>query len=549
MVGVRVLRTISPLLWMCSLGFASDTDEMVKHLENKLERNHQKIQALKKIQAEQVRLLKDVKSGLPKPAPMGNLLEHEYERYLPLPSAKFQLVAPNQTTTLRFRFLSQFDNGVMFNTRGLSINDGISGIPIISRNVVDRFWTFRLRPQLEAVLNKDVTVFFNPDFGLSQMRLFDGIIDVHRYRLFGIRVGKQVSLAAGYENIGSAGVVATMYPSYTTWLAPNREIGLVGYGSFGPSEETNYNVAASHFGFTDFFAYQLGILNGNADNTNPGLNPSNPVSTSSENVTTSSKAFEARVFTNPFVNSSMKMFKLLGFGASASTETVNNQRALPSILSVATNPIFSYVANVNANGLRARIHPQLFWRMSELGLIMEFTQTLQHLTPGPMSSSTQDNPLRQLNKANQIQLIYNLTGENVSLFEMSPARDFNLNDKSAYGALQLVLRMTGLHVDSSVFNERTVSQNTVNYVYSDPRISISKASSWSVGLNWYWNKNIKFSTEYAQTTFTGGCSTGALNAPVSPGCVTGFPYGRGVDSAVVNRPDEKIFSQRFQIFF
>lgn len=549
MVGLRTLKLTSSFLLFSSLGLASDTGTVIQNLEDKIKQNYQKIEALKQIQAQQVQVLKTIKTEVPKRSSIGNLFEHEYDRFQPLPPAKFQLVAPNQMTMLRFRLLSQFDNGVLFDAKGTSVNDGISGIPIISRSVVDRIWVFRLRPQLEAVFNKDVSLLINPDFGLSQLRLFDAFIDVHRYRLLGVRAGKQLSLVAGYDNIGSSAIVPVMYPSYTSSMAPNREIGISGYGSFGASDTANYNMTASNYGFTELFSYQLGIFNGTADNTNPGLNPTNPVATSAENQTTSNKAFEARVFTNPFVNTSIPMLKLLGFGASASTESVNNQRFLPSLLSIGTNPVFSYFRTVNANGKRARIHPQLFWRFSQLGLIMEFAQTLQHITSGPISPTAQKLPLRQMNKANQIQLIYNVTGENASLYDMAPNREFNFNDKGSYGALQLVFRLTGLHVDSSVFNDYHVNKDIVTYVYADPRISISQANSWSFGLNWYWNKNIKFSAEYAQTAFTGGCSTGALNAPVSPGCVTGYPYGRGVDSAVVNRPDEKIFTQRFQIVF
>jgi phosphate-selective porin OprO/OprP len=540
---------ISCLLMFAQMGFSADVEQSIESLQKKMIENHEKIEVLKKIQAKQMALLKEVKEHFPKAATKGNFWERDYERFMPLPGAKFQLVAPNQESKLRFRFLGKFDNNILMDTKGLSIVDGIAGVPIINRNVVNRSWLFNLRPQLEAILNQDVTMYINPDFGVSQVRLFDAFVDVHRYRFLGVRAGKQLSLVAGFENTASAALVPTMYSSYTTYLAPNREMGVAAYGSFGPSEPSNYSITASYYGLTDLFAYQLGIFNGNADNTNPGLNPTNVIGASAEIASIHSKALEARVFSNPFINLQTPLLKLFGIGASASTETANNQGALPAILTVGFNPAFSYLNNVNANGKRARIHPFLFWRYNQAALIMDYTQTLQHLTPGPMGSTTNYIPLRQMNKGNQIQFLYNFTGESVSLYEMAPNRELNFNDKGTYGALQLVLRLTGMHLDSSVFDNYSVSNNIVSYVYSDPRLSVSQANSWSVGLNWYWNKNIRFSVEYEQTAFTGGCSTGAMNAPVSPGCVTGYPYGRGVDSAVINRPDEKMFSQRFQVFF
>ena len=540
---------ISCLLMFAHIGFSADVEQSVESLQKKMTENHQKIEVLKKLQAKQMALLSEVKQHFPKAPTKGNFWERDYERYLPLPGAKFQLVAPNQESKLRFRFLGKFDNNTLMDTKGLTVVDGVAGVPIFDRNVVNRSWILNLRPQLEAVFNQDVTMYINPDFGVSQVRLFDAFMDVHRYRFMSVRAGKQFSLVAGFESTASAAIVPTMYGSYSTYLGPNREMGVVAYGSFGPSEPSNYNIIASYFGLTDLFAYQLGMFNGNADNTNPGLNPTNVIGASSEIATVHSKAFEARIFTNPFIDLQVPLLKLFGFGASASTENANNEGTLPSILTAGANPAFSYISSVNANGKRARIHPFLFWRYNQAALIMDYTQTLQHLTPGPSGNNTYYIPLRQMNKANQIQFLYNFTGESVSLYDMAPNRELNFNDKGAYGALQLVLRLTGMHLDSSVFDDYLVSDNIVNYVYSDPRLSVSHANTWSVGLNWYWNKNIRFSVEYEQTAFSGGCSTGAINAPVSPGCVTGYSYGRGVDSAVINRPDEKMFSQRFQVFF
>jgi phosphate-selective porin OprO and OprP len=549
MFVLKDLMKICCLMMCAQMGFSTDIEQRIESLQTRMKDNHQKIEALKKIQTKQMALLNDMKAYYPKAPRKANFWERDYERFLPLPEAKFQLVAPNQVSKLRFRFLGKYDNNIIMDTRGLSIVDGISAVPIPDRNVVNRSWIFNLRPQLELIFNPDVTMFINPDFGRSQARIFDAFVDVHRYRLLGARVGKQLSLVAGFENTASAAIVPTMYGSYTTFLAPNREMGMAAYGSFGPSEPANYNITSSYYGLTDLFAYQLGIFNGNPDNTNPGLNPTNVVGASAEIATIDPKAFEARVFTNPFINLQVPLLKLFGLGASASTETVNNQGSLPTILTVGYNPAFSYLGNVNANGKRARIHPFLFWRYNQVALIMDYTQTLQYLTPGPIETNTNHIPLRQMNKANQIQFLYNLTGERVSLYEMAPNRDLNFNEKGAYGALQLVLRVTGMHLDSSVFNDKSVSNNIVTYVYADPRLSVSQANSWSVGLNWYWNRNIRFSTEYEQTTFIGGCSTGAMNAPTSPGCVTGFLFGRGVDSSVINRPHEKMFSQRFQVFF
>lgn len=137
------------------------------------------------------------------------------------------------------------------------------------------------------------------------------------------------------------------------------------------------------------------------------------------------------------------------------------------------------------------------------------------------------------------------------MFHLIPNRSFHLFQPHAIGAWQLVLRYSALNLDPVVFNEYTIVGNNRLYSYSDPRFSVQSSNSWSIGLNWFWNRFLRITTEYAQSNFQGGCSTGALNAPVNPGCLTanGLIYGLATSSQVIDRPAEKIFMQRFQFTF
>jgi outer membrane murein-binding lipoprotein Lpp len=45
-------------------------------------------------------------------------------------------------------------------------------------------------------------------------------------------------------------------------------------------------------------------------------------------------------------------------------------------------------------------------------------------------------------------------------------------------------------------------------IYADPTKSASGAQTWSVGLNWYLNKNIRANASYARTTFDGKLASG-----------------------------------------
>ncbi len=49
--------------------------------------------------------------------------------------------------------------------------------------------------------------------------------------------------------------------------------------------------------------------------------------------------------------------------------------------------------------------------------------------------------------------------------------------------------------------------------FADPATSASAAQSWSAGLNWHLNKNVRVNLSYSHTTFTGGGTTAATTAP------------------------------------
>ena len=68
-------------------------------------------------------------------------------------------------------------------------------------------------------------------------------------------------------------------------------------------------------------------------------------------------------------------------------------------------------------------------------------------------------------------------------------------------------------------------------LYSNPRTSASAAKEWSVGLNWYLNRNVKVATSFSHTDFKGGGGSGT-SAP-----------------ATVTRRDENVLFTRMQLAF
>jgi phosphate-selective porin OprO/OprP len=159
--------------------------------------------------------------------------------------------------------------------------------------------------------------------------------------------------------------------------------------------------------------------------------------------------------------------------------------------------------------------------------------------------------ISQINKAGQALFIWNITGEDFSWGFTKPLNNFKPFDKYNIGAFQLGLRYSMLNIDPNTFNYyNTTNDGRIIYKYSDPRISVQRADGYSLVLNWSWNINFKLSTEFSYTKFKGGCSTGALNSPINPGCSTA-PYSSisQPGSTILNRPSEiAIFQQATAIF-
>lgn len=538
----------------------SNHDSKIKSLEQSVQELSAQIDSIKKRQIDKELQWKKLRSEIAAhreytlfpqfQTQFPSLFEKDYTRMTREKESDILVLTSDEgENAIAFHGLIQSDANNLFNSYGLNINDAVRSEIIYNQNTVTRYWFNRLSPMFEIKLKDYINMLFIPDFGKEQQRLFDGVVDLNYYRFFGLQIGYQKSIVSGLENLQDEGYWFVTYQSFPSTMAPNREVGIVLHGTLGAYTENAYDFY-NYFGFYDAFAYEVGILNGTPDGDNPGLNP---VSFQTENqnyipdpLTLANKSFEGRVFMNPFMGNEKSVLKNLGFGISSSTQTAHFQGHLPDMLSLAQNPIFSY-NQVYAVGNRQRYHPQIIWYLNQIAVLADWNQTIQHLTNTDLSEASK---VRMRNKATQIQLVYNLTGEPYSILKMTPNTNFHPFDLNSLGAWQLMFRFSTLNMDTSVFNDSYIENNQRYYVFADPRLSVSQAKGWTVGLLWYWSENFRISTEYEQTLFKGGCSTGAMEDPEHPGCFSALPiYYRNVNSEVTNRPTEKVFMQRFQIYF
>jgi len=96
-----------------------------------------------------------------------------------------------------------------------------------------------------------------------------------------------------------------------------------------------------------------------------------------------------------------------------------------------------------------------------------------------------------------------LTGEDAAYNGVTPKHPFDPRN-GQWGAWQIVARYANLDVDSKAFP-----------TFASSASSASSSRAWSVGLNWYLNKNLRVNTSFSRTTFSGYTGT-APAVPAQP---------------------------------
>jgi phosphate-selective porin OprO/OprP len=382
--------------------------------------------------------------------------------------------------------------------------------PGTAGNIADTFTIRRARLNIDGTLWKYADFRIAPDFGGSSPALFDAYLDMHYFPFLSLTPGKQKP-PIGLERLQSATALTFAERAYPTQLQPSRDIGIILHGEFAkPGYSTQYG---GPHNFNDFFTYQVGVFNGGADNQSPA---------NSTSADFDDKSFEGRVFVHPFQHSGITLLEGLGVGVGGSWGDPTNQ-ALPSLVSPGQARIVTYLGDARAVNERYRIYPQLYWYTGPFGLLGEYVRSTQELNADRDSSA---NNITQDNWAYQVTASYVVTGEDNTFQGVKPRQAFDPFN-GHWGAFQLAARWNELDIDDATFKNFGTSARPV-YLYADPRKSVSKASSWAVGANWWLNQNLKIMADYEQTHFTGGAGTA---------------------THITDRQTEKAFFTRFQVAF
>jgi phosphate-selective porin OprO/OprP len=390
----------------------------------------------------------------------------------------------------------------------------------------DSFFIRQGRIILDGYFFKDVNFKLMADFAGSNL-LPDAYLDYTYFSQASLLVGKYKP-SIGLERLQGDADTVFLERALPSNLAPNRDVGIQVHGGFGMPGYKGEKVVGP-IDSKNAFNYQIGFTDGSGDS---GNNTTQGTAGPSGNLS-SNKEFDARVFAQPFQHSGYSLLEGFGVGLSGSFGDPNHQGINAQRTALGQSQFVDYTKGFNgssalitSNGATARLSPQGYWYAGPFGLLGEYITSSQHLSVASTTTgavSGPNNNVNQNNKAYQIQASYVLTGEDNSFSGIKPLRNFDPL-KGAWGAWQLAARWSELSMDNQTFR------------VLDPTQSASKASAWTVGANWFLNKNAIIRTDLEEVMFLGGA---------------GYSTGSGATTKyfISNRPSELVFSTRFQLAF
>lgn len=365
--------------------------------------------------------------------------------------------------------LKSADSKFQLKLRGYVHSDGRFFLADDEKRFVNTFLMRRIRPIFEGTLDKNFDFYLMLDFGGGTTVIQDAHVDFHYSPKARVRVGK-LKEPFGIERLQSGANLLFVERALPNNLVPNRDVGAQLHGELAKGAVT----------------YAVGVFNGVADGA------------SADNDNGDEKDFVGRLFLLPFKNTSATVLQAFGLGVAGSSGTQQGSVTAPNLPSYRTpsqQTCFSYRSDATAagtaiaSGKRTRISPQGYFYSGAFGLFGEYVIAKQEVTRGTTAANLQ-------NTAWQAAASYLLTGQKVNYRGVTLPKPFEPKDRN-WGAFELAARFSKLKVDGKTFP-----------IFADLTRSAKTATAWSVGVNWYLNRNAKLTVDYEQTDFEGGASTG-----------------------------------------
>jgi phosphate-selective porin OprO/OprP len=369
-------------------------------------------------------------------------------------SAGFSIASADGAFQLKLRGYAQADSRWFLDDEAKTGNDG--------------FLLRRVRPILEGRLWKEFDFYIMPEYGGGSVSLVDAYLGWNHWQEFRWRAG-QFRSPVGLERLQSSSALTLNERAFPSELLPDRDIGLMAHGAL----------------WDGVIEYAAGGFNGAPDGgTSSSSNPTDELEAA------------GRLLTHPFKQTDLGGLQGLGVGVAG---TVGDEKGTPTSPQVSgyRTPgqarFFRYRSGtpataadtVVANGERWRFSPQGYYYWGAFGLLGEYALSHQEVSLAGTTAELE-------HTAWQVTVSWVLTGEPASYRGVKPRKPFSLKNGD-WGAVELVGRYQELDVDNAAFP-----------TFANPASSATKATGWSVGMNWYLNASLKAQTSYSHTQFDGG---------------------------------------------
>ncbi|MBA3848649.1 MAG: porin [Opitutus sp.] len=336
----------------------------------------------------------------------------------------------------------------------------------ISDNVEgnDTFLIRRLRPSFEGTLGEKFGFRLMPDLAPATFQLLDAYATYAHSPALNFLVGK-TKTPFDLERLVSQTDLLFIERAYPTSLGPNRDLGVQVFGDVLGGKLT----------------YQAAWQNGVADGG------------SSVTDSDDEKEVAVRVFAHPFKDS---FSALAGLGVGVAVSVGDKDTGAPAVYRTnAQQTFFSWAGGVASAGRHTRVSPQAYYYHGPLGLIGSWTSSQQELSRAGQTREVETT-------AWFAAAHYVLTGEDTGIRGVTPQTNFSWKD-GTWGAFEVAARYGVLAVEDAAFAGTSATW------FANPATSAREARGTTLGLNWYLNRNVKFTLNLEHTDFVGG-DAGAL---------------------------------------
>jgi len=342
------------------------------------------------------------------------------------------------------------------------------------------FYLRRLRLDVTGTLSRYIGFRVVPDFAGSKVVVTDAYADLIAGPALRLRVGK-AKVPFSLERAQPSTTNAFIETGATLAIAPNYDIG----------------------------AHVLGDLLGGIVSYDGGVFNGAPDGASLDDDTDDGKELAGRLQLTPFARRT-DWLRGLTFGAGATHENRAATTAAPQLPTYKTagqSTFLSYLATVTATGSHDRVAVYGAEYGGPFSLLGEWVQSKQDF----VSTSTATPPVVTAatftHRAYQVYGTVVLTGEAASFRGVTPRHGF---DPAAghWGAVELVARYDEFNADDATAAP-----------FIDLARSATRATSRTIGLNWYLTAKAKIVANYQYTNFTHGAAGGA-NRPAERAILT-----------------------------